>query len=65
MRVTSAITGFLVLLFTQPAFAQDWVEYTSRVDRFAVPAPDAPNVDAIAWESEYGATFPARVYAWQ
>ena len=65
MHIASMITGFLVLLLAQPAFAQDWVEYTSRVDRFAVPAPGAPNVDAIAWESEYGATFPARVYAWQ
>jgi len=43
----------------------DWVEYTSRVDRFVVPAPGAPKVDTISWDSEYGATFPGRVYTWQ
>jgi hypothetical protein len=64
MRVTSALTA-LCLLLVQPAFAQEWVEYTNRVDRFAVPAPGAPKVETIAWDSEYGAKFPGRVYTWQ
>lgn len=65
MRVVSIITGLCVLAGAQPASAQDWVEYTNRVDRFAVPAPGQPKVDTIAWDSEYGATFPGRVYTWQ
>jgi hypothetical protein len=64
MRITSVMTGLCVLL-AQPVFAQQWVEYTNRVDRFAVPAPGEPKVEAIAWDSEYGAKFPGRVYRWE
>ncbi len=65
MRITSAMTGLCVLLFAQPAFAQEWVEYTNRVDRFTVPAPGDPRVETITWDSEYGAKFPGRVYRWE
>ena len=63
MRVT-ALTALCVLLGAHAVFAQEWVEYTNRVDRFMVPAPGQPKVDTITWDSEYGATFPARVYRW-
>ena len=65
MRTTSALIGLCVLLGTQPAFAQDWVEYTNRVDRFTIPAPGEPKVSPLAWASEYGGTFPGRIYAWE
>lgn len=64
MRIASVIAG-LCLLLAQPVFAQEWVEYTNRVDRFAVPAPGAPKVETITWDSEYGAKFPGRVYRWE
>ena len=64
VRIISTVAGLCVLL-AQPLAAQEWVEYTSREDGFAVPAPGAPTVDTIAWDSEYGATFPGRVYTWQ
>jgi hypothetical protein len=68
MRIISVLTRLITLLLlalAQPAFAQEWIEYTSRVDRFVVPAPGQPKVETITWESEYGATFPGRVYRWQ
>jgi hypothetical protein len=66
MRVTAVTTALCAgLLLAQSAPAQDWIEYTNRVDRFAVPAPGEPKVDTIRWESEYEAVFPGRVYTWQ
>ena len=56
MRVTSALTA-LCLLLVQPVFAQEWVEYTNRVDRFAVPAPGAPKDETITWDSGPGRSF--------
>ena len=64
MRITSVMTGLCVLLLAQPVLAQEWVEYANRVDRFTVPAPGEPSVETIAWDSEYGARFPGRVYRW-
>jgi hypothetical protein len=64
MRLTSAIAG-LCLLSAQPVRAQEWVEYTNRLDRFAIPAPGQPKIDQILWDSEYGGKFPGRVYTWQ
>jgi hypothetical protein len=65
MRVAAVMTALYGFVLAQPVRAQEWIEYTSRVDRFAVPAPGQPKVETIKWESEYGATFPGRVYRWQ
>jgi hypothetical protein len=65
MRVTSLTTVLCVLLCAPHVFAQEWVEYTNRVDRFEVPAPGQPKVETITWDSEYGAKFPGRVYRWE
>lgn len=64
MRVAFLMAALCVLFSAQPALAQDWTEYENRVDRFTVPAPGEPKVDTIAWDSEYGAKFPGRVYTW-
>lgn len=65
MRLTSLTVVLSALLLAQPAVAQEWTEYENRADRFMVPAPGAPKVDAMTWDSEYGATFPGRVYRWE
>jgi hypothetical protein len=65
MRVIRLIATLCVLLQAQPVLAQQWTEYVNRVDRFSVPAPGEPTSETIAWDSEYGAKFPARVYRWQ
>ena len=64
MRVASMMTLAVVLL-VRAVFAQEWVEYTNRADRFTIPAPGQPKIETIAWESEYGAKFPGHLYAWQ
>ena len=64
MRLTSLVAVLCGLLLAQPALAQEWTEYANRVDRFTVPAPGAPTVETITWDSEYGAQFPGRVYTW-
>ena len=64
MRLTPLIAAQCALVLAQPAAAQEWTEYENRADRFMVPAPGAPKVDTITWDSEYGATFPGRVYRW-
>ncbi len=64
MRVAFLMAALCVLFSAQPALAQDWTEYENRVDHFTVPAPGEPKVDTIAWDSEYGAKFPGRVYTW-
>ena len=65
MRVTSLMMALSMTLGAHAVFAQEWVEYTNKVDRFVVPAPGQPKVDTITWDSEYGAKFPARVYRWE
>ena len=64
MRIAFLMAALYVLFSAQPALAQDWTEYENRVDHFTVPAPGEPKVDTIAWDSEYGAKFPGRVYTW-
>ena len=52
----------VVLLNISPASAQEWADFTSKVDRFTVNLPGQPKVEEIKWQSEYDAVFPGRVY---
>ena len=65
MPLAALITASVALMLAQPAAAQEWTEYENRTDRFTVPAPGAPKIDTITWDSEYGAKFPGRVYRWE
>ena len=52
-----------LLLVTHTASAQRWAEFRSDEDRFAIEfPPGGPQISEIAYESEYGAVFPARTY---
>lgn len=51
------------LVFGGSAAAQEWVTYTSMQDHFRVHVPCELSIETIDWESEYGSTLPARVYA--
>ena len=63
MRVIRLIPAALILmLLSTNAHGQEWVDFTSREDRFTVNMPGQPKVDAIQWPSEYGLVFPGRVY---
>jgi hypothetical protein len=61
MRLLGAFTVAGVL-FAGTGFAQDWITYVSRDDRFSVHFPGQPQVRQITYPSEYGAVFPGRVY---
>ena len=63
MRVMRLIPAALVLIFfSADASAQEWIDFTSREDRFTVNMPGQPKVETIEWPSEYGLVFPGRVY---
>jgi hypothetical protein len=64
MRLDRLASAAIVMLFVLPVLAQEWTEFTSRVDRFTVNLPGEPKVQEITWPSEYGAMFPGRVYAY-
>src|SRR5258708_12333237 len=63
MRVRSVAAVALVLSMSGSAFAQEYVEYTSRQDRFTATFPVEPKVTGITWKSQFGADLPARVYS--
>ena len=65
MPLRFVLLPLFALLVARPVFAQGWAEYTSRTDRFEVPAPGQPKVETITWDSEYGAKFPGRIYRWE
>src|SRR5262249_14667852 len=65
MPLRSMMLPLFVLLVARPVFAQGWVEYTTRTDRFEVPAPGQPKVETITWDCEYGGKFPGRIYRWE
>ena len=64
MRLVHLSAAICEGLLATSAAAKDWTEYTSRLDRFMVPAPGEPKMETITWDSEYGAKFPGRVYRW-
>ena len=60
--MTRTVLMVVVMCFlSAPAFAQ-WQEFSSKEDLFGANFPASPVVEQITWESEYGATVPARRY---
>ena len=43
-------------------FAQEWVEFVSREDRFTITFPAQPTVTQTTYKSQFGADLPARIY---
>ena len=62
MRIGPFASAAFVVLFSAPAFAQGWIEYTSREDLFTVNFPGTPAVRPLVYETEYGITLPGRVH---
>lgn len=63
MRVTLLFVSLPAILITSgPSFAQDWIKFVDRAERFIVNFPVEPEVNVIAYPSERGATLPALVY---
>jgi hypothetical protein len=51
------------LVLSGSLFAQEWIEYANREDRFTCNFPTQPKVTATTYRSEHGADLPARVYS--
>ena len=62
-RPMPLMSAALVLAISGPSFAQDWVEFASREERFTCIFPAQPKVTETTWSSEYGAVLPARLYS--
>ncbi len=59
----SAVSAALILAIAASAFAQEYVEFTSKEDRFGATFPTDPKVEQIMFKSQFGSTLPARVYS--
>src|SRR5579864_3635317 len=62
MRLMPLISTALVLSVSAPLFAQEWVEFASREDRFTCLFPVQPKVTETTYMSQHEANLPARVY---
>ena len=62
MRLVPLLSSVLVLAMSGTSFGQDWTEYSSTEDRFAITFPGQPKVTETTWLSQYRAILPARVY---
>ena len=64
MRILNTALTLSMFLLSPLALAQSWVVYQNMSDNFSinVPAPGEPEIEEIAYPSEYGAVFTGRVY---
>lgn len=59
------ISAAAIVCSSTLVFAQGWIDYVGRDDRFSVNFPGQPKVEAIEWPGEYGPMFPARVHSYE
>ena len=62
MRLISLMSSALLLAMSGTSFAQEWTEFASREDRFAITFPGQPKVTETTWTSQMDAILPARIY---
>jgi len=62
MRLTAVVPAALLLLTSGPAFAQEPIDYVSKLDYFSINMPSQPKIEEISYADEYRITLPARVY---
>jgi hypothetical protein len=65
MRLIRLILAAVILFVAAPSFAQEWVEYYSRDDRFLVNFPKQPQVKTIIYHTEYDLDLPAHVHSYE
>src|SRR5690348_8434099 len=63
MRLTPVISMAVALSMAAPIFAQEWVEFASREDRFTCLFPTQPKVTETTYLSQHEANLPARIYS--
>src|SRR5476649_1230823 len=62
MRLRQLTIAAALLLISTQAFAQEWIEYSNKQDRFEVNFPSEPTVRDFTYTSWLDAKLPARVY---
>jgi hypothetical protein len=62
MRTLILLPIALTIFFSTLAVAQQWSEYRDESEFFSVNFPGEPGVKIIPYPSEYGATYPSKVY---
>ena len=63
MRIrTFVVAALSVLAVASTAFAQEYIQYVNRDDRFTIEFPTQPKVTATTFMSQYGYSLPAHVY---
>ncbi len=65
MRFLQLLTPASILCISGSAFAQDWVQFTSELDRFQIQSLGELAMDETTFDSEYGAVLPQRVYSYE
>ena len=65
MRLIRLLSAALILSLAASAFAQEWIEYYSRDDRFMVNFPGQPQVKPITYHTEYGLDLPAHLHVYE
>ena len=63
MRLIQSCRRRWSLSISGPSFAQEWIEFASREDRFTCNFPSQPKMTETTYRSEHGADLPARVYS--
>ncbi len=65
MRLFRLIPAALILSISWLSFAQGWIVYVDRAERFSVNFPGEPTVQDLTYMSQRGDTLPARLYTAQ
>ena len=63
MRRMPLISAAFVISISAPSFAQEWIEFANRADRFTCLFPSQPQITETTYRSEHRADLPARVYS--
>ena len=57
------ISTALLLSISGALFAQEWIEYANREDRFTCNFPAQPKITSTTYRSQMGADLPAHIYS--
>jgi len=63
MRLRPLISTALLLSVSGLLFAQEWIEFASREDRFTCNFPAQPKITETIYRSQHEADLPSRVYS--
>ena len=64
-RIARLTVAAFVMGVSALSYAQGWMEYVNRAERFGVNFPAEPSVEDITHMGERGGTYPGRVYTAQ